>query len=42
MKGKIIDIATWVDEFKNETFRMVIESSTPPPFKIGECEVKQK
>ena len=40
-KGKIIDIATYADEFQNEVYRVTIEFAKKPTFKLGECRVKQ-
>lgn len=41
MKGKIIDIATFEDEYHNITYRITVEFSEIPKHKLGKCEVKQ-
>ena len=40
-KGEIIDIATFVDEFKNKCYRITIEFEKRPELKLGKCEVEQ-
>jgi len=41
MKGDIIDIGIFEDEFRSKTYRINIEFKEKPQFKLGECEVKQ-
>ena len=41
MKGKIIDIGTYVDEFGNKTYRISIETEEEPKVRLGNCEIKQ-
>ena len=42
MKGEIIDIGIYEDEFRNRTFRITIEYKEKPSFKLGKCELKQE
>ena len=41
MKGEIIDIGMFVDEFRNVSYRITIEFKERPLFKLGEIELKQ-
>lgn len=41
MKGTIIDIGKFEDGFNNVPYRVTIEYDELPPFKLGECELKQ-
>ena len=41
MKGEILDISTCEDEFKNISYRVVIETYIKPQLILGKCEVKQ-
>jgi len=42
MKGEVIDIGTYTDEFNNKTFRIVIEfTENPKNIHLGKCEIKQ-
>jgi hypothetical protein len=40
--GEIIDIGTFEDEFKNTTYRVVLELKEKPTLRLGEAEVTQK
>ena len=42
MKGEIIDIGIYEDEFRNRLHRVTIEFKDKPKFRLGECEVNQK
>lgn len=41
MKGEIICVDTWEDEFKNIVYRVFVEFKKKPPFKLGEAEIEQ-
>ena len=41
MKGEIIDLGVFEDEFKARTFRITIEFEEKPKLMLGTCEVKQ-
>ena len=42
MKGEIIDIGIYEDEYRNKEFRITIIFREKPKFRLGECEVNQK
>ena len=42
MKGEIVDISTWEDEFKTKIYKIVVEFKETLPFKLGKCEVKNE
>lgn len=42
MKGKIIDIGIYEDQYYNRNYRVVVEFKEEPPFKLGEAELKQE
>ena len=40
--GEIIDIGTYEDEFKNTTYRVILELKEKPTLRLGKVEVIQK
>ena len=42
MQGKIIDIATYEDEFHNEEYRITVLFDKKPDLKLGKVEIQQK
>ena len=42
MKGEIIDIGVYIDEFNNRTYRIVVEfTENPKHIHLGNAEIKQ-